>query len=454
METIRSVGCSMKNKWIQLLNYKRFNGKNISDTPFDERRNPFVTDHDRIVFSSSFRRLGKKTQVHPLTRNDHIHNRLTHSMEVACVARSIAIRIGYAVKDKEHIPDNISAENFGDIAQAACLAHDIGNPPFGHAGESAIQDWFSDSDNNRYVENISQVDRADFQAFDGNAQGFRVVTALENNKDRGGLRLTCATLGALVKYPNSAHAAIGRNSKKFNFYQSEKEAFDMVFSDMGLVKNGAYARHPLSYITEAADDICYRIIDMEDARELKIISFHDMTKVVEPIKHLLYVNYEKLKALDSDRRRASFVRTQVISAMIDATVDAFVAHYDAIMSFSLESPLIKQCDDGINEYMQNAKSIFNNKIKNEPQKMALEIGSYSMYKILLDVFIPACSRKINKTPLSYRDERALDLMGVNAPKEGDNLYKAYLRVIDFITGMTDAHATFISEQFSGTGTGR
>ena len=444
----------MKERWEKLLSYKRFNGDSLVDRDFEIARNPFRVDQDRILFSSSFRRLGKKTQVHPLSRNDHIHNRLTHSIEVASVARSIAVRVAFLIKEKAHLPDPFCPEHLGDIVQAACLAHDIGNPPFGHAGESAIQDWFCDPAHHDFTKFLKDAELADFKVFDGNAQGFRVVNSLEYNKDKGGLRLTCATLGALVKYPISAYDANGQGKKKFNFYQAEKDIFQGVFEEMGLRTGNVYIRHPLSYITEAADDICYRIIDMEDARELKIISFNDIKEAISPLQLPETINEAKLMDFDSDRRRTSFLRTMVIGKLIDGVVDAFESNYQTIADSSFPNSLIDLCNDNITAYMKNAKSVFNEKIKNEPQKIALEIGSYSMYKILLDVFIPSCYKKIKGEKLTYKDERALDLMGVNSPIESDDLYLGYLRVIDFITGMTDQYATFISEQFSGTGTGK
>jgi len=375
-------------------------------------------------------------------------------MEAASVARSIAATVGVLVKEKGHLPDIFFPDHLGQIAQAACLAHDIGNPPFGHAGESAIQDWFCDPAHHKYIKDIPDVCQADFKLFDGNAQGFRVVNALENNKDKGGLRLTCATLGALVKYPVSAYEANGRGKKKFNYYQSEKEIFATVFEDLGLLDKGRYARHPLSYITEAADDICYRIVDIEDARELKILSFKDMLEVTQPLHDTMKFDSSKFETMDSDRRRSSVLRTMVVGEMIQASAKAFDDNYDAILAGTATGSLIAMCRESAVHYMENAKNIFNKKIKNEPQKIALEIGTYSMYRTLLNVFIPACHGQIKGDSLSYKDERALDLMGVNRPMESDDLYMGYLRVVDFITGMTDNYATFIAEQFSGSGTGK
>lgn len=442
----------MKNRWEKLLNPLRYTKDGPKVAP-EDFRGPFAIDQDRILFTSSFRRLSKKTQVHPLTRNDHIHNRLTHSMEVACVARTLAVHVGNFLKENDHLPLGVEPYNIGEIVYAACLVHDIGNPPFGHAGESAIQDWFADPVNNRYVEQLDPMEKADFQSFDGNAQGLRVVTALENNKDRGGLRLTFPTIAAFVKYPRSAHAAQVEKKKKFNYYQAEEKMFDEIFSELGLKNGSVYLRHPLAYLTEAADDICYRIIDMEDARELKIITYNDFRNVIEPIYAELDVQEERLRAMDSDRRRMSMLRTLVIGKMITSTVQAFKNNYDKVISGEIFS-LVDDCDQAAVQYMDSAKEIFNKKIMHEAQKISLEIGSYSLYKILLDAFIPATFNKIKSNPLSYKESRALDLMGVNAPSQDDDLYRAYLRVIDFVTGMTDFYATFLSRQFSGTGGGQ
>ena len=441
----------MTSRWETLLSPLRYTREGPRVLPA-EVRSPFAIDQDRILFSSSFRRLAKKTQVHPLTRNDHIHSRLSHSLEVASVARTIGLHVGAFLHDEGHLPAGFDTFQIGEILFAACLAHDIGNPPFGHAGESAIQDWFADPGNELYVRELSSRQRTDFLLFDGNAQGLRVVTSLENNKDRGGLRLTFPTLAATVKYPRSSHEAEGLESKKFNFYQSEKELFHEIFASLGL-HDGKYLRHPLAYLAEAADDICYRIIDMEDAHELKIISYADIQDVLSPLAADIDPTSARLASLDSDRRRIGVLRTLVIGKMVKSVVQAFADNYDKVNSGEI-FPLIGCCDAAAREYMEKARDIFYRKIAREPQKMSLEIGSYSMYKILLDVFIPATYNTIKDLNISYKNQRALDLMGVNAPLKNDDLYLAYHRVIDFITGMTDSYASFLSRQFSGTGSGK
>lgn len=441
---------SMCERWEELLQPYRFSQQGPILDAINPERNPFVTDYDRILFSSSFRRLSKKTQVHPLAQNDHIHNRLTHSLEVSCVGKTLGTKVGYFLNSINALPASFRPENMGEIVQAACLAHDIGNPPFGHAGESAIQDWFKDPINNEYISPLRPNEQSDFQAIDGNAQGFRVVNALENNKYRGGLRLTFPTLAAMVKYPNSSHQAVGRNSTKFSYYQEEETLFKEIFSTLNLSGNGTVSRHPLSYLSEAADDICYRIIDLEDARELGIISMDDILQATVPLATKHRWDLDKLASMDSDRRRAGMIRTLVIGSLMDEIVSVFKTQHEAIISSTHQGPIIDLVDEAAREYMKNAKNVFYEKIIKDPKKTALEIGSYSLYKRLLDTFIPACYNQCMNIPLSYKQKRALSLMGVNAPEPHDQLYTSHLKALDFITGMTDSYATFISKQFSGT----
>ncbi|CAK7012911.1 MAG: Deoxyguanosinetriphosphate triphosphohydrolase [Desulfovibrio sp.] len=438
-------------QWARLLAPYRRTRQGKSLATLDVVRNPFVQDYDRIIFSSSFRRLAKKTQVHPLVRNDHIHNRLTHSLEVSCVGRSLALLAGQGLAERGHLPPGCSPEHLGQIIQAACLAHDIGNPPFGHAGEEAIRDWFKDSGHTEhYFKELRHAEKADFEAFDGNAQGFRVVNTLENNKDSGGLRLTFPVLASLVKYPCSAHEALGRASAKFNYYTAEKEVFEDIFSTLGLMHDGRARRHPLSYLLEAADDICYRIIDMEDARELRIITYQDIKNVMAPLLSESDMDEGRLADMDSDRRRSGMLRTKAMSRIIPSVVQTFLDNYDDIMLGTLQGDLLRHARQDVADFMLAAKTVFNCKIMNNPQKTALEIGTYTLYKRLLDVFIPACFNFSKNNAMSYQETRALTLMGTNAPSEGECLYTAYLRVLDFVSGMTDDYATFISQQFSGT----
>jgi dGTPase len=257
----------------KLLSKKRYKNKEmIADSSEEFYRSSFHKDYDRLIFSNSFRRLSKKTQVHPLSKNDHVHNRLTHSLEVASVGRSLGLKAGEFLKNK-YPNENINPYDIAYIIQTACLAHDIGNPPFGHAGEEVIKEWFKKNEKEVFLKQLTKSQKLDFQHLDGNAQSFRIVTQLENNSFNGGMRLTSATLGALVKYPYSSKNCQINGKSKFNFFQSEKEIFKKLFKNLGLKKaNGTYKRHPFSYLMEASDNICYGLLDLQDAIELKLIS--------------------------------------------------------------------------------------------------------------------------------------------------------------------------------------
>jgi dGTPase len=232
-------------------------------------RTEFDSDVGRILFSGSFRRLARKTQVHPLAPNDHVHTRLTHSLEVAHVGRALGKELGRRIK--KDLPQNITPDDLGTIVHAACLAHDLGNPPFGHGGEVAMENWF-ELKGKKIFKDLDARHGRDLTAVEGNAQGFRLVAQTENHLFNGGLQLTYATLGAFHKYPWTSRR---RDSRKFGSYLSEETILDRVAEKLGLVQTGrhCWCRHPLAHLVEAADDICYSIIDLEDAVELKILPF-------------------------------------------------------------------------------------------------------------------------------------------------------------------------------------
>ncbi|TOB12345.1 deoxyguanosinetriphosphate triphosphohydrolase, partial [Vibrio parahaemolyticus] len=240
--------------WNQLLSTKREHSAEASHND-DTSRSEFHKDYDRIVFSSAFRRLGRKTQVHPLSNHDHIHTRLTHSIEVGSVGRSLGNKIGAFLHSRNELPSEYSPDDIGTIVQAACLAHDIGNPPFGHAGEFAIRHWFKE--NTDLLLLTTAGERSDLTIFEGNAQGLRVVSRVEDNLNEGGLRLTYTTLACLIKYPWFSDNALASSRGKFNFFQSEKELVHKLADELGLWHGTSIMRHPLSYLMEAADDICY-----------------------------------------------------------------------------------------------------------------------------------------------------------------------------------------------------
>lgn len=263
-------------EWKKLLSDHRYGNEEemVQVKDYEFSRNNFERDYDRIIFSSSFRRLDKKTQVHPMSRNDHIHTRLSHSLETASIGRSLGFKVANKLRlNQQH--------DVADIIQSACLAHDIGNPPFGHAGESAIRGWFQD--HKEVLECLETAEQNDFLYWEGNAQAFRVLTQVEHHLFDGGMRLTYATLGAMMKYP---WTSCQKNEKdKYGCFWSERDILKDVCQKLGMKKtcgvNYHWSRNPFALLTEAADDVCYRVLDIEDAHELKIFSYSEVKELFD-----------------------------------------------------------------------------------------------------------------------------------------------------------------------------
>lgn len=436
-------------QWHQLLTTERHGHEALG--PADMGRSHFHKDHDRIVFSSAFRKLGGKTQVHPLAKYDHIHNRLIHSMEVGSVGRSLGIRAAEEIRDQ--LPSGIQPDDLGIIVQAACLAHDIGNPPFGHAGEYAIQDWFKRQDTQMYLSGLTEAQIQDLQMFEGNAQGFRTLSQTEYHLNNGGLRLTYPTLGASLKYPWTSNNAGAKG--KFSSFQSEHRILQELANKLGLtpLENGRFARHPLSYLMEAADDICYALIDLEDAVELSIIGFEEVEEI------FLDIQGTKVLALDnsgniSPARQLSALRSKTIGCIIDAVVATFVSNIDNILTGSFEGDLIAACPERIRDGIGRAKHLAVSKVFMDVQKTETEIGAYTVLSTLLETFIAAAfefHQKRDRKALSYRTKRVFDLMAGEAPSEQMTQYEIYQRMVDFIAGMTDNYASYLSRQISSPG---
>ncbi|WP_413728682.1 deoxyguanosinetriphosphate triphosphohydrolase [Sodalis sp. RH19] len=432
-------------EWEKLLSDKR-EGVDTPELP-NNIRSEFYRDYDRIVFCAPFRRMARKTQVHPLSFNDHIHNRLTHSIEVGSVGRSLGFAIGDAIKD--FLPDGVTPSTISSIVQAACMAHDIGNPPFGHAGEYAMRQWFTE---NIQLLNLFLTKRqmSDFFYFEGNAQGLRVVSRTENHVNNGGLRLTNATLGALVKYPWGSIHPNTKIKEKFNVFDSEQIIYDNLCDDLGLIKKdeeGMFSRHPLSYLMEVADDICYKIIDIEDALELGVLRFND----VEDIFKLMsgdnkIVDYGNSSTI---RQRIIPYRSASIDNLIQCSVKVFMDNYEDILNGVFEGDLMEKIDGDAKIGLRKAKEITQENIFSTRRKIELEVGSYATIEVLLDSFIEAINHKIEfKEKIPFKSKRILDLIG-HPISDDISYYDGYLMVTDFISGMTDNYATFIAKQISG-----
>lgn len=442
--------------WNNLLSKKRF--YSFEEIKADEKedfyRSSFHKDYDRVIFSNSFRRLSKKTQVHPLSKNDHVHNRLTHSLEVASVGRSLGLRAGEFLNDKfKNI--EINPYDIAYIVQTACLAHDIGNPPFGHAGEEVIKEWFKNKRNKRYLIDLSKKEKKDFIHLDGNAQSFRIVSQIETNHFLGGMNLTFATLGTLIKYPYSSSKCKIRGKSKFNYFRSEKDFFELVFRELELIKEDSnFKRHPLSFLMEASDDICYGLLDLQDAFELKIVDKNDVLEIFE-----LLCGKEKVAKVFvediSELKQVSKLVAISIDKLARHVMEVFEKNYDEIISDKQPSDLIdKFFNEELKKGLKEAKNLARNKIFNEKRKIELELGAYNIIETLLNNLIPATYELYEKkkiSELSFRNKRALELMGEDLPNVEKSLYEMYQRVIDYIVGMTDNYAKYVANQLNGMG---
>ncbi|WP_374439580.1 deoxyguanosinetriphosphate triphosphohydrolase [Pseudomonas panipatensis] len=436
--------------WHTLLPRERLGKPVHSNTELG--RSAFHKDHDRIIFSGAFRRLGRKTQVHPVSSNDHIHTRLTHSLEVGCVGRSLGMRVGEMLRSE--LPEWCDPSDLGVIVQSACLAHDIGNPPFGHSGEDAIRHWFQQAAGRGWLDDMDADERADFLHFEGNAQGFRVLTQLEYHQFDGGTRLTYATLGSYLKYPWTARHAdsLGYKKHKFGCYQSELPLLEQIAAKLGMpqLENERWARHPLVYLMEAADDICYGLIDLEDGLEMDLLDYPEVEALLlDLVGDDLPETYRQLGPQDSRRRRLAILRGKAIEHLSNAAARAFVEQKRALLEGSLSGDLVEHMSGPAKRCVQQAKALAREKIFQDKRKTLHEIGAYTTLEILLNSFCGAAlEQRGGRTP-SFKNQRILDLLGHNAPDPQWPLYKAFLRVIDFIAGMTDSYATEMAREMTG-----
>ena len=415
-------------------------------------RSAFHKDHDRIIFSGAFRRLGRKTQVHPVSSNDHIHTRLTHSLEVGCVGRSLGMRVGEMLRGE--LPEWCDPSDLGVIVQSACLAHDIGNPPFGHSGEDAIRHWFQQAAARGWLDAMDADERADFLNFEGNAQGFRVLTQLEYHQFDGGMRLTYATLGSYLKYPWTARHAdsLGYKKHKFGCYQSELPLLEQITEKLGMPKldDERWARHPLVYLMEAADDICYGLIDLEDGLEMELLDYPEVEALLlDLVGDDIPETYRQLGPSDSRRRRLAILRGKAIEHLSNAAARAFVEQKQALLDGRLGGDLVEHMSGPAKRCVQRAKALARQKIFQDKRKTLHEIGAYTTLEILLNSFCGAALEQHGGRSPSFKNQRILDLLGHNAPDPDWPLHKAFLRVIDFIAGMTDSYATEMAREMTG-----
>lgn len=433
-------------RWLELLSTIRLGSKKQST---EQARSPFHKDYDRIVFSQSFRQLNRKTQVHPLTQHDGIHTRLTHSLEVSCIGRSLGMLA--AEKIQNQLPTWVSPADVGAIIQAACLAHDIGNPPFGHAGEYAIRDWFDVAFKSKKYD-FSFEQWADLRQFEGNAQGLRVLSRLDYHPEDGGMRLTCATLGAYLKYPWLSTllddpAPSSHLRPKFGCYRTEKDILRQIADQLGLIQLGEYhySRHPLTYLLEAADDICYALIDLEDGIVLNMLHYEE----VEPIFLGLIADYgtpEELAKNCSWQQKIAALRGRAMKRLVDEVTAAFANHHDELLAGKLPKGLLSYCSPDIEEGIHRAKTLARDKIFNHRSKADLELLAHASIQNLLDAFIPLTNPSRQS---SFKDQRLMVILNSLGIHFSHNQFDNVMQVLDVVSKFSDHQAFAISQELLG-----
>lgn len=423
--------------WRKLLSARRLGHKGAE--PVSPARSPFQKDWDRVVFSSAFRRLQDKTQVHSLPESDYVRTRLTHSMEVSSVGRSLGALVGQTVVQRHELADAVSAAEFGHIVAAACLAHDIGNPPFGHFGEDTIRHWFADTGGGAaLLDPLSPTERADLLGFEGNAQGFRILARLQNWRDAGGLRLTCATLAAFTKYPHGS-LANGRESNpgKFGYFQAERKLFAEVADDVGLLPgaDGAWCRHPLAYLLEAADDICYRVVDLEDGYKLGRIGFAEAEGLLRDLVGRFPPRYAEIA---DEGWRVAYLRAKAIGQLIDNAAQVFLDHEADIMAGRFTGDLLTRTR--VMPTLATIDTVTRTQVFETRERFQSEIAGTEILTALLAAFANALlERESAANRVSPRTEALLRLLP-DLPPATEDRYHWLLRVTDFVSGMTDSYA--------------
>lgn len=454
-----SNSCMSQERWNQLLSQIRI-GAAKSDQ--DDFRSPFQRDIDRIIFSSAFRRLQDKTQVFPLAQNDYVRTRLTHSLEVSSIGRSLGIYVGRNLTSRYELCTD--ANSIAEIVGAACLAHDIGNPPFGHAGEDTIRHWFLDPQRgNQYLDQLKPEEAQEFTNFEGNAQGFRVLTKLQRHtresQVNGGLQLTYASLGTFLKYPRPASIIDPdkqrRSHKKYNYFLTEKNQFELVTQalDLKLTGQHSFQRHPLVFLMEAADDISYNVADMQDGFRLGLVSYE---KIFDFFRQLLadyWLSIEhEISNISDHKDRIETLGGKVIGKLVREVAEVFLMHEHSILDGSFDQSLIEVIPS--RKCMQEMSSFAYENIYSSEPVIEIKVGGFEVLQGLLDLFVPAIFDGQNRT---HYDFKRLELVLRLVPKQfttclqeaNEDPYIRLHQILDFISGMTDSYALNLHRRLYG-----
>lgn len=432
-------------EWNRLISNKRL-GQEDSHYKRRDDRTEFRRDYDRLIFSAPFRRLQNKTQVFPLPGSIFVHNRLTHSLEVASVGRSLGDDVSreLVLRHPELKESHIS--ECGSIVSAACLAHDLGNPPFGHSGEISISTYFSEGNGKRFKDLLSDEEWNDLTHFDGNANAFRLLTHQFKGRRKGGFVMTYSTLASIVKYPFPSTMAGKKN--KFGFFKSEQPVYEHIAEELGIVRksDGSWCRHPLVYLVEAADDICYEIMDIEDAHKLGILT-------TDETKELLmgFVDADKhdhmesvMDQVDDRNEKIAYLRSSAIGVLESACVGVFVENEEAILNGTFEGSLVKNLPENIRNTYFHCSEVSVEKIYKNKNVVDIELAGYKIISQLIDLFVEAAMypEKAYSKLLLSRVSSQYDVLA-SSP------YDRLMAVVDFIAGMTDVFSLDLYRKING-----
>lgn len=432
--------------WNQLICDKRLGMEEFHDDRH-HTRSDFQRDYDRLIFSSPFRRLQNKTQVFPLPGSIFVHNRLTHSLEVSSVGRSMGNEIALRLRDKyASVSWTQKLDCLRDIVAAACLCHDLGNPPFGHSGEKTISTYFSEGNGQALKEQVGNREWADLINFEGNANSFRLLTHRFKGRRNGGMAMTYSSLASIVKYPySSLHAG---EKGKFGFFSSEEEIFRRVATQLGMPEtdSGKFARHPLVYVTEAADDICYQIMDLEDAHKLKIIGLQEVVELL--LGFFGSTDKERMQRmmnhLDDPNEKIAYLRSNAIGAMVVDCADVFSKNEETILAGEFRGTLVDNMNPRLKDAYAKCSATAWNKIYCAPEVVDIELAGNRIITYLLDTLMDAVMN-----PDKNYSRLLLNIIAGQYDTSASTLYERIQSVLDHISGMTDVYALDLFRKLNG-----
>ena len=438
-------------KWQQLISNKRFGQEKRHALRHDDR-SEFKRDSDRLIYSAPFRRLQNKTQVFPLPGSVFVHNRLTHSLEVSSLGKSLGDDVAKRLIEKHPELRGTLFEEIGTIVQTAGLAHDLGNPPFGHSGEKAIQTFFTEGEGQALKGRVSDRFWNDITHFEGNANAFRLLTHRFNGRREGGFVMTYSTLASIVKYPLASSLA-GEHGK-FGFFTSEEADYQRIADELGIIRKSSegeplrFARHPLVYLMEAADDICYEIMDLEDSHKLKIISYEETRELLlsffdEKTRTHILERIEE-EGVTDENEQVVYLRACVVGALESECVKAFVEHEEEILEGTFEGSLIKHISDLPRQAYKHCQEVSKKKIYQSKLVLDVELSGYKIMETLMQNLIEAAVH-----PEKFHSQQLIKRFSSQYDIQSDDLETRIMAVIDYISGMTDIYSLDIYQKICG-----